>query len=256
MMGRMSGEVKVRVDDGVAVLEVSDPATRNAMDLALSRALVDAVGAVVADPGVGAVVVTGTPPAFCAGADLDELKASTESDLLDVYAGFLAVASCPLPTLAAVNGAAVGAGLNLALACDVRLAGPRALFDARFMQIGLHPGGGYTWMAQRAMGPQATAAVTLFGDALDAEAAERVGLVWRRFDTDEELHTATMRMAVKAAAAPRAVTTRTKATMRLTAGAMSHPDAVEVEVRAQAETARSEEFRSRIEALQARIRRS
>lgn len=252
----MSGQVNVRTDHGVAVLQVSNPTSRNAMDLALSRALVDAVAGVVADPGIGAVVLTGEPPAFCAGADLDELKASTEADLLDVYAGFLAVARCPLPTVAAVNGAAVGAGLNLALACDVRLAGPRALFDARFMQIGLHPGGGYTWMAQRAMGPQATAAVTLFGESLDAADAERVGLVWRWYDTDEALLEATMGMAGRAAAAPREVVTRTKATTRLTGGAISHADAVEVEVRAQAETARSDPFRERIDALQARIRRS
>ncbi len=250
----MTGELKVRIDRGVAVLEVSNPATRNAMDLAISRALVAAVGSVVANPEVGAVVVTGQAPSFCAGANLDELKASTEADLREVYAGFLAVAGCPLPTVAAVNGPAVGAGLNLALACDVRLAGPRALFDARFMQIGLHPGGGYTWMSHRALGPQGTAAVTLFGDSLDADDAERAGLVWRRYDTDEELLSATMKLAGRAAAAPPAVVTATKATMRVTAGAISHADAVEIEVRAQAETVRSAEFRSRIEALQARIR--
>lgn len=256
MMTRMVGDVRVRVENGVAVIEVSNPATRNAMDLAISRKLVEAVDTVVTDAGVGAVVVTGEAPSFCAGANLEELKASTEAGLREVYAGFLAVASCPLPTLAAVNGPAVGAGLNLALACDVRLAGPRALFDARFMQIGLHPGGGYTWMAHHAIGPQATAATTLFGDSLDAADAERVGLVWRRYDTDEELLSATMKLAGRAAAAPREVVTGTKATMRVTAGAISHADAVEIEVRAQAETARSDEFRTRIDALQARIRRS
>ena len=214
-----------------------------------------AVVAVVADEGIGAVVVTGEPPAFCAGADLDELRASTEADLHAVYAGFLAVAQCPLPTVAAVNGAAVGAGMNLALACDVRLAGPTARFDARFMQIGLHPGGGYTWMAQRAMGTAATAAVTLFGDALDAADAERVGLVWRRYDTDEGLLAATMRFAGRAAAAPRDVVVQTKATMRRTAGPMTHAEAVGLEVTAQAGTVRSDEFRARIDALQARIRR-
>ena len=155
-----------------------------------------------------------------------------------------------------MNGPAVGAGLNLALACDVRLAGPTASFDARFAQLGLHPGGGYTWMAHRVMGPQSAAAVTLFGDALDAADAERTGLVRRRFDTDEALLAATMRSARRAAAAPRDVVARTKATMRLTAGAVSHAEAVEIEVRAQAESIRSDEFRSRVEALQARISRS
>ncbi|MHA3702142.1 enoyl-CoA hydratase-related protein [Jatrophihabitans sp. YIM 134969] len=252
----MSGDVRVRTEDRVAVVEVSNPATRNAMDLAISRRLVEVLDDLNDTSEIGAVVVTGEAPSFCAGANLEELKTSSERDLREVYAGFLAVARCPLPTLAAVNGPAVGAGLNLALACDVRLAGPTALFDARFMQLGLHPGGGYTWMAHRAMGPQATAAVTLFGESLDAVEAERVGLVWRRYESDEALLAATMKLAGRAAAAPREVVARTKASMRLTAGAVSHADAVEIEVRAQAETVRSGAFRERVEALQARIRRA
>ncbi len=127
--------------------------------------------AAAADDGVGAIVVTGEDPAFCAGGDLGELAAADPATLHTVYAGFLAVAECPLPTIAAVNGAAVGAGLNLALACDLRLAGPRARFDARFLSLGLHPGGGYTWMAQRVLGPQGAAALTLFGEVVDAAEA-------------------------------------------------------------------------------------
>ena len=95
-----------------------------------------------------------------------------------------ASARSPLPTIAAVNGAAVGAGMNLALACDVRLAGRSARFDTRFLQLGLHPGGGHTWMLQRIAGPQAAAAVVLFGEVLDGEEAERCGLVWRCVDDD------------------------------------------------------------------------
>lgn len=249
----MAGDVRVTVDDGVATVTVSDPRTRNAMDLTMSRRLAAVMAEVGDDHRVRAVVVTGEPPAFCAGADLDQLRTATEADLLEVYAGFLAVAACPLPTIAAVSGAAVGAGLNLALACDVRLAGPTALFDARFLQIGLHPGGGYTWMAQRAMGRQAAAAVTLFGDALDAADAERVGLVWRRYDSEEALQQATTKLARRAAASPRDVAVTTKATLRLTAGAVSHADATAVEVRAQAATAASDGFHTRLDALQARI---
>ena len=141
--------------EGVAVLTLSYPARRNALNLEMSRLLADAVGAAVADGSVGAVVVTGEDPAFCAGGDLAELAEADPQTLHAVYSGFLAVAACPLPTVAAVNGAAVGAGLNLALAADVRLAGPRARFDTRFLPLGLHPGGGYTWMANRALGPQA-----------------------------------------------------------------------------------------------------
>ena len=98
--------------------------------------------ALEADEDVGAVVVTGAPPAFCAGADLSHLGGRSDGGLRSVYEGFLRVGRSPLPTIAAVNGAAVGAGMNLALGCDVRLAGASARFDTRFLQLGIHPGGG------------------------------------------------------------------------------------------------------------------
>jgi enoyl-CoA hydratase len=233
------------------VLTLSHPERRNALNIELSGKLVDAVRAAVADDGVGAIVITGEDPAFCAGGDLAELARADPATLHTVYAGFLAIAQCPLPTIAAVNGAAVGAGLNLALACDLRLAGPRAKFDARFLSLGLHPGGGYTWMLQRLLGPQAAAALTLFGDVLDASEAARIGLVHR---VAEEVVPAAVELAGRAAAAPRDLVVATKATMRLTAGAMSHAEAVEIEVRAQAESVRSEQFQERLAALQAKIR--
>jgi enoyl-CoA hydratase len=246
----MAVDVSVRVSDGVAVLTISNPSRRNAMDLELSRTLVAAVDAAVADEGVGAIVVTGEDPAFCAGGDLSELATADPATLRAVYAGFLTIAECPLPTIAAVNGAAVGAGLNLALAADLRLAGPRATFDARFLQLGLHPGGGYTWMAQRVLGPQGAAAITLFGEAVDAVEAERIGLVHRVAD---DVVAAAVEMASRAAAANRELVVTTKATMRLTAGMTSQRDAVDVEVRAQAESVRSDDFRERLAALQQRI---
>jgi enoyl-CoA hydratase len=247
----MATAVHTEITDRVAVLTLSHPERRNALNIELSGKLVDAVRAAVADDGVGAVVITGEDPAFCAGGDLAELARADPATLHTVYAGFLAIAQCPLPTVAAVNGAAVGAGLNLALACDLRLAGPRAKFDARFLSLGLHPGGGYTWMLQRLLGPQAAAALTLFGDVLDAAEAARIGLVHR---VVEDVRPAAVELAGRAAAAPRDLVVATKATMRLTAGAMSHAEAVEIEVRAQAESVRSEQFQERLAALQAKIR--
>jgi enoyl-CoA hydratase len=247
----MATAIHTEITDRVAVLTLSHPERRNAMNIELSGKLVDAVRAAVADDGVGAIVITGEDPAFCAGGDLAELARADPATLHTVYAGFLAIAQCPLPTIAAVNGAAVGAGLNLALACDLRLAGPRAKFDARFLSLGLHPGGGYTWMLQRLLGPQAAAALTLFGDVLDASEAARIGLVHR---VAEEVVPAAVELAGRAAAAPRDLVVATKATMRLTAGAMSHAEAVEIEVRAQAESVRSEQFQERLAALQAKIR--
>ncbi len=246
----MATDVRTAVKDRVAVLTVANPERRNAMNLELSRKLVAAVDAAVADEGVGAIVITGQDPAFCAGGDLGELATADPATLRAVYAGFLAIAECPLPTVAAVNGAAIGAGLNLALAADLRLAGPRALFDARFLQLGLHPGGGYTWMAQRLLGPQGAAAITLFGEAVDAAEAERIGLVHRVVD---DVVAAAVEMAARAAAANRELAVTTKATMKLTSGMTSQRDAVDVEVRAQADSVRSEDFRARLAALQKRI---
>jgi enoyl-CoA hydratase len=253
IQGMSDIDVRTEITDGVAVLTVANPARRNALNLELSQRLVEAVDAANGDERVGAIVVTGEPPAFCAGGDLAELQEADPATLKRVYSGFLAIASSPLPTLAAVNGAAVGAGINLALACDVRLAGPTARFDVRFMQLGLHPGGGYTWMAQRALGAQGNAAMTLFGDVLDAREAERVGLAWRAYDSDEELLAGAMQLAGRAAAAPRDLITTTKSTMRVTSRLDSHADATDIEVRAQAESVHSAAFAERVAALQKKI---
>lgn len=249
----MSTEVRTEITDGVAVLTVSNPARRNALNLELSGKLVDAVDAAVAEPRVGAIVITGEAPAFCAGGDLGELQQADPETLKRVYSGFLAIAACPLPTLAAVNGAAVGAGINLALACDVRLAGPTAKFDVRFMQLGLHPGGGYTWMADRVLGAQGAAAMTLFCDVLDAAEAQRVGLVWRAYESDDALLAGARELAGRAAAAPRHLIEQTKATMRITSRLDTQSDATDIEVRAQAESVHSDAFRERVAALQAKI---
>jgi enoyl-CoA hydratase len=133
----------------VAVLTLDEPERRNALTAPLVAEIVAAMDELDADPAVGAVVVTGAPPAFCSGADVQALSAMASGDeepgdVRAIYAGFLRVLDSPLPTVAAVNGAAVGAGCNLALACDVRIAGTSAVFDARFLRIGIHPGGGHT----------------------------------------------------------------------------------------------------------------
>ena len=175
----MSDLVLIHVDHNVAVITINDPDRRNAVTAEISAALRAAVDAAEANQDVHAVVVTGAGKAFCAGANLTALGEATEDGLRVIYDGFLAVANCTLPTIAAVNGAAVGAGLNLALAADVRIAGPAALFDPRFQKLGIHPGGGATWMLQRAVGPQVARASLLFGMSFDAETAVRHGLALR-----------------------------------------------------------------------------
>ncbi|BBY30879.1 enoyl-CoA hydratase [Mycolicibacterium sediminis] len=246
----MSDLVLMQVDDRVALITINDPDRRNAITAESSAALRAAVEAAQSDDGVHAVVVTGAGKAFCAGADLTALGAATEEGLRVIYDGFLAVAQCSLPTIAAVNGAAVGAGLNLALATDVRIAGPHASFDPRFQKLGIHPGGGATWMLQRAIGPQAARAALLFGARFDAEAAVRHGLA---LEIADDPVAAALALASGPASAPREVVLSTKASMRATANPGTvdldqHRIAVDVEIGPQAVSIESPEFAQRLAA--------
>ncbi|HEY0521089.1 MAG TPA: enoyl-CoA hydratase-related protein, partial [Ilumatobacteraceae bacterium] len=123
--------VVVSRSEGVATLTLNNPAERNTLTAAMVDEIVAAMNDIESDESVGAIVVTGAPPAFCAGANLGNLAEAGEASLGAIYEGFLRIARSPLPTLAAVNGAAVGAGMNLALGCDVRVAARRARFDTR-----------------------------------------------------------------------------------------------------------------------------
>src|ERR1700737_877382 len=246
-----SDSVLIEVRDRVALITVNDPDRRNAVTGEISRGLRAVVARAESQPDVHAVIVTGAGSAFCAGADLSALgSAAEEEGLRQLYDGFLAVADCILPTIAAVNGPAVGAGLNLALACDVRIAGPRALFDARFQKLGIHPGGGMTWMLQRAAGPEVARAALLFGMRFDAQAAVRHGIALSVADDPVE---AALELAAGPASAPREVVVATKATMRRTISPGSvdteqHAFAVSTEVGPQVESIRSPEFAERLAA--------
>lgn len=244
--------LEVDADRGVALVELAQPERRNSLTLLMVEELSAAFDHLEAAPEVRAVVVTGAPPAFCAGADLGHLGDSQEAGLRAIYEGFLRVARSPLPTVAAVNGPAVGAGMNLALCCDVRLAGRSARFDTRFLQLGLHPGGGHTWMLQRAVGPQAAAAMVLFGQVLDGEAAERAGLVWRCTDDGRLLHEA-LELAASAASAPPELARRVKETLRAVTAIDRHDEAVDLELATQAWSLQQPFFAERLAALRARV---
>ncbi|MEP6624371.1 MAG: enoyl-CoA hydratase [Acidimicrobiia bacterium] len=221
-------------DGRVAILTLDDPERRNALTASLVAAIVDAMDEIDADPAVGAVVVTGAGPAFCSGADVKALAAMADgteepADVRSIYAGFLRVLDSPLPTVAAVNGPAVGAGCNLALACDVRIAGESARFDARFLRIGIHPGGGHTWLLNRAVGPQTAAAMNLFGVRLDGARAAAVGLAWECVP-DADLLEHAVALAGRAAEIPRELSVRTKATLAHTADLTDHDTAMRFEL--------------------------
>ena len=209
----------VQQRDRVAVVTLVDLERRNALSLPMVHEIVEAFDDFERRDDVGAVVVTGAPPAFCSGADLTALARLGEAvdderaGITSVYEGFLRVLRSSLPTVAAVNGPAVGAGMNLALACDVRVAGESARFDPRFVRIGLHPGGGHLWLLERLVGPQTAAVMALFGGVISGRDAVQRGLAWECVD-DDELLEASVTLAAGAAAAPRELAARAKATLR------------------------------------------
>jgi len=230
-------------DGDVRVLRLNDPDRRNAMGLALGAQLRDAVARCRAD-GVRVVVLTGAGSAFCAGADLPELfgdpdrtLSETTAVLRDYYRAFLDVYELPQPTIAAVNGPAVGAGLNLALACDLRVAGIDATFGATFAHIGLHPGGGSTWFLVRELGYAKAVEILLRGRTLDA--AEAVGSGLATGPSDDAVADA-VELARSIAETEPPLAVQIKRTAQLAAGGATFEAVLEAETVAQAESAGSQ----------------
>jgi enoyl-CoA hydratase len=244
--------VLTNVVDGVATLTLNNPDERNTLTAPMVVEIIAAMESFEADESVGAVVVTGTPPAFCAGANLGNLAEATGDSLGTIYEGFLRIARSPLPTLAAVNGSAVGAGMNLALGCDVRIVADSAKLDTRFLQLGIHPGGGHTWMLRRIAGPQAAMAAVVFGQVLEGKEAERIGLAYKSVPADSLMNVA-QEFAARAASAPRELAIVTKKTIQDMADVDNHPAAVERELEPQLWSTQQPWFAERLAALKSRI---
>jgi enoyl-CoA hydratase len=234
----------------VAVLTLDDPAHRNALSYATSVALAQAVEGALAG-GAGAIVLAARPPVFCAGGSLDDL-AAPKVPLRAMYGGFLALADAPVPTVAAVGGPCIGAGVNLPLACDVVLTSPRATFDPRFLDVGIHPGGGHLWRLSRRIGEQGSAALVLFGDRLDGEEAVARGLAWRCV-ADEALLDTAVGFAARAAGRARDLVIRTKKSLRASAALDGPQAAIELELAAQEWSVARPGFAEHVTALRAKV---
>lgn len=175
-------------DGPVRTITLNVPDKLNALSWPLLEELAAAVETVAADTEARSLVVTGEGRAFCSGADLQGLFGDRSRPvevlkgvLLKVYGSFLGIRELAIPTIAAVHGPAVGAGMNIALACDVIVAGPNAGFGPTFAKIGLHPGGGCSWMLTQRIGSANTAAALYSGDIINATEALRLGIA-------QELH--------------------------------------------------------------------
>ncbi len=222
--------VLVEKKDGYAVVTLNDPDRRNVFTLAMSASVHEIFDDLEADETISAVVITGAGKGFCSGGHLDELLENPGPDgMRKIYAGFVRIANSRLATIAAVNGAAVGAGMNALLVTDVVIAGESAKFDSRFLQIGLGPGGGHTWRLRNNIGLQATKAMVLFGEVLDGRRAAEVGLAWKCV-ADDQLLVEAEALAAKAAKAPRELVMRTKDTIHNTIAISNSDEAIDNEL--------------------------
>ncbi len=203
-----AGEVITTRKGAVAVITVSSPEVRNGLSPEMGGQLVAACDAVDADPAVGAVVVRGAGGTFCSGADTrrwDGMGDPASDEAYDVisavYDAFVRVGTLGVPTIAAVRGAAVGAGLNLMLATDLQVVAEDARLIAGFVRIGIHPGGGFFTLAGRMGGRRAAAALGLFGEEVSGRRAVELGLAWEAVP-DDHVEDRALELATRAAGDP------------------------------------------------------
>jgi enoyl-CoA hydratase len=229
----------------VRTVTLNVPDKLNALSWPLLEELATAIEATAADPDVRCLVVTGAGRAFCSGADLQSLFGDRtrpvevlKENLLRVYGAFLGIRDLSIPTIAAVHGPAVGAGMNIALACDVIVAGPDATFGPTFAKIGLHPGGGCTWMLTQRIGSANTAAALYTGDLIDAPTALRLGIAQELRD---DPHARAAELATLYASREPALMADIKRSVRVAATA-DLAVSLDVEAEAQARSLRSEAF--------------
>ena len=185
------GLVTVSTDGAVRVVTMNRPEARNALSLALQRALAEALHAADDDEHVACVVLTGADPAFCAGLDLKELgQGVAPATLSHVDSPFAALASMRTPTIGAINGACATGGLELALACDFLVASERARFGDTHARVGFTPAGGMSVLLPQAVGLRKAREMSFTGDFVDAAEAYRLGLANHVVAHDELLATA------------------------------------------------------------------
>lgn len=216
--------VRVEVADGVATLTVDRPEAQNALDRETRDDLIAALDDLEAnDSGARVVVITGSEEsgAFVSGADLDELRErSVEEQRAEMASPrvYERVATCRWPTVARVNGYALGGGCELALACDVRIASTEARLGQPEITLGMIPGGGGTQRLPRLVGPGRAAEFALTGETVDGERAAAIGLVLDAVppaDLDDRVAALTDRVAAHAPVAVEATVDALRASERL-----------------------------------------
>jgi 2-(1,2-epoxy-1,2-dihydrophenyl)acetyl-CoA isomerase len=189
--------VLTHIEPGYRILTLNRPDKLNAFNEAMHEALRAAIGEAEADENCRALMLTGAGRAFCSGQDLNDRilkpgESSKTRDSLDRNYNPLVrrLRALPFPTVAAVNGAAAGAGCNIALACDIVIAAQSASFTQSFARVGLIPDSGGTWILPRLVGDARARALALIAQQLSAERAAEWGMIWRCVDDKNLMHEA------------------------------------------------------------------
>ena len=196
------------VEHGVAILTLNRPENLNALSDEIRLGLLESIARLGADTSIGCIVLTGSGRGFCAGGDVKTMGNRSARPFEERAAGILQSGRVPMlmhdtakPIIGMINGVAVGAGLGMAAACDVRVAGRSARFGTGFIKIGLSGDWGATWTLTRLVGSAKARELFFTGDMIDADEALRIGLVNKVVD-DAELLTTTMAMARRIASMP------------------------------------------------------
>jgi 2-(1,2-epoxy-1,2-dihydrophenyl)acetyl-CoA isomerase len=216
--------VRFEVEGAVAIVTIDRPQKMNAINSAIRLKLAEALERVRADTSIRVLVLTGTGKAFSAGQDLSEnlprnangmpdLGKVLDSEYHPIIEGLM---DLPVPTIAAINGIAAGAGASLGFACDLMVAAKSAKFDQAFSRIGLVPDCGSTWFLPRRIGAQRALALMLMADSIDADTAERWGLVIRVVE-DERLLEVAKALALRLAHYPTKALVRIRKAVRQSA---------------------------------------
>jgi 2-(1,2-epoxy-1,2-dihydrophenyl)acetyl-CoA isomerase len=241
----------------VRVVTLNRPASLNAFTAEMHGLLLPALHAAAADAGVRALVLTGAGRGFCAGQDLAD-PAMVGQGIPDVGAVIEqryrplaeALYAMPVPTIAAVNGVAAGAGANMALGCDFVVAARSASFIQAFSKIGLVPDAGGSWLLPRLVGRARALGLAMSGDKLPAEEAERIGLIWKCVD-DAALMDNVLALATRLAAMPSRALAATRRV--IDAGSRSTlEEAITLEANTQRELGRAHDFAEGVAAFLAK----
>lgn len=241
--------------EGIYTLTLNQPRNRNALSHRLADEFREAVETVRSDPETRFLILTGSGEAFCSGGDFDTIiadfsmpAADLKPRLREFYGKFLGLRDVPAPTLAAVNGHAVGAGFALALACDMRLASTKASFFANFLRIGVHPGMGTSYLLPRAVGIAKAMEILLMPEPISATRSLSLGLVSRVVEP-EALMGEAMAVAGRIAAMPQLAVRLIKRSVHMGMVEDLEP-MLEFESFAQALCAETEEMKQAVAAFQ------